>query len=254
MAIDLGKILDTFNDALFPGHTCACCGEEMKNKEWGVCEECKNGLNLHNEKCCQKCGEPLDDIREKCPACVEEHYEFKRAISCCEYNEVSGKLIKDLKYNDKKYIAKIIAKFLAEAYSKSGVKADLVTFVPSSKITMKERGFNQGKLIAEEFSLLTGIPCADLLVRAKEVNRQATLSGQERKENLKGAFKTKGNLNLRGQNLLLIDDVFSTGTTLSECSKALKSTRPKSIICLTFAKVHFLKAFESKIGPDCKKS
>ena len=247
MANDIINFLNMFNNALFPGHFCACCGEEMKDKEWGICDVCKSGLNIHNEKVCQHCGEPLDNKRDKCPACADEHYEFKRAISCCEYNEFSGKLIKDLKYNEKKYIAKIIARFLVDAYNKSDFNADLVTFVPSSKTTLKERGFNQGQLICEEFSLLTQIPCADLLDRVKNVERQATLSGEERKKNLKDAFKLKEEISLRGQNVLLIDDVFSTGTTLSECTKALKSARPKNILCLTFAKVHFLKAFKDKV-------
>ena len=246
MALDLFKVLDGFNEALFPGLSCACCGDELKDNTYGLCEICKEGLNLHNKNCCKKCGEPLDYVREKCPACADENYEFKRAISCCEYNEFSGKLIKDLKYNNKKYIAKIIAKFLSEKYYEEKIEADCITFVPSSKHTLKKRGYNQGKLICEELSLLTGLEIKETLKRIKETQRQATLTGEERRKNIIGAFAPIEGEDIKGKKLLLIDDVFSTGTTLSESVKALKSLRPKTIVCLTFAKVHFLKELANK--------
>ena len=246
MAIDFYKMLDDFNDALFPGLSCACCGEELIDNSCGLCDICKQGLNLHNNNCCQKCGEPLDHPRDICPACANANYEFKRAISCCEYNELSGKLIKDLKYNGKKYIAKIIANFLAEKYKECGFCADYITFVPSGKSTLKERGYNQGKLICDEFSLLTNVPVLETLERVKETERQATLSGEERRKNIIGAFAPVKEAKVYEKNVLLVDDVFSTGTTLSESVKALKKLKPKNVLCLTFAKVHFLKELTKK--------
>ena len=246
MKIKLEKIANILSSALFPNFSCAICGSEMANNEYGVCDSCKESLNVHNGSCCRKCGEPLDFARDFCPACAKENYEFDRAVSFCEYNETSGKLIKDLKYNNKRYIAKIIAKFLLNKIEEHNLKFDVITFVPAMNVTLKERGFNQGELIGEELSLLTNIKLENLLERSRGTRRQATLSGKERKENLKGAFALSSAFNIKGKTVLIVDDVFSTGTTLSECSKALKTGKLKKIIALTLAKVHFLSKFTNK--------
>ncbi|MBQ7452893.1 MAG: ComF family protein [Clostridia bacterium] len=232
------KAIKLFEGEMYPSFSCIVCGRETDNVDIGLCDECYLRLKLHNGNTCKFCGDRISDGDLVCAECKHVRYEFDKAYSFCDYDELSGKVIKDLKYNGKLYISAKIAQILAILYESSGETADFITFVPASKATLLERGYNQTELIANELSRLIGVPVLSFVYRAREVERQATLSGDERKNNLKDVFKADGSFDIKNKTVAIIDDVFSTGTTLSEMAKAIKRLKPKRVFAMTFAKTH----------------
>ncbi len=114
---------------------------------------------------------------------------------------------------------------------------DFILYVPLHKKKLRERGFDQAFLIAREISKLSNIPLkADLLFKKKETPPQAALKKQIRVKNLKGAFDVRDSSFLEGKNVLLVDDVITTGVTVNECSKVLKQNGAKRVEVFTLAR------------------
>ena len=119
---------------------------------------------------------------------------------------------------------------------------DVITFVPMGKKGLRERGFNQAEEIANEISKIMNIPVFGLLRKTREHKHQAGLNQKDRLENLKGTFEIISDYKskIKGERILIIDDVFTTGATLSECAKTIKEAKPKSVSALTFAKTKLI--------------
>ena len=111
---------------------------------------------------------------------------------------------------------------------------DLIGFVPMNKDKQKLRGYNQAELIANELSKLTNITCKNLFERVKDVTSQTKLTRQQRRENIKDAFKLIDR-KVKGLNILIVDDVFTTGATVNELSKLLKNAKVKNVYIITLA-------------------
>lgn len=112
----------------------------------------------------------------------------------------------------------------------------MVIPVPLHPRRKKERGFNQAEILAEEISLAKGIPLASqVMVKEKENLPQAWLEGKARRENVKGVYKIKQEFPIKGKVILLVDDVFTTGSTIEECSSLLKKAGAKEVRALTMA-------------------
>ncbi len=145
-------------------------------------------------------------------------------------------LITTLKYKRVIKVTKKIAELLF--LHLSWPNADYVTFVPSSKMRISNRGFNQAQEIAREFSMLTKIPLKPLLIKNKHTRRQASLKDPgERLTNLKDSIKMlRPKPDLTNKNIILIDDVVSTGTTLNACAQRLKQQGAGTITAMTVAR------------------
>lgn len=225
-------------NSLSKEHSCICCGNEMLDgSEFQICEKCLNNMQKIKEPVCSKCGETLEDGNLNCSFCKSFNYAFKSNRSIFYYDENSSRIIKGLKYNQRKYYAKFIAKLMTEDKS-IFEKIDLITFVPISRKRKRARGFNQAEEIAKEISKIVGVETIELLEKVKDNKTQAGLSQKERLENLKGTFEIKAGCEdkISGKNVLIVDDVFTTGATLNECSMVLKIAKPKKVTTLTFAK------------------
>ena len=101
---------------------------------------------------------------------------------------------------------------------------------------LEDRGYNQVELMANEIHFLLDIPVIDALEKLKATKSQKTLNAEERKTNISGAFRTKTGIDLKGKKLLLIDDLCTTGNTLSEAARALKEVGASEVITAAFAK------------------
>jgi ComF family protein len=161
---------------------------------------------------------------------------FDRARSVYEYTPVISGVIQNFKYNNARYHARFFAEKLFELYKGLGVSEDLVTYVPLSEKREKDRGYNQSKLIASEFSKLSGIELLDCVFKIRETDFQAKLNFEGRVKNLKGAFKADKKL-LKNKSVILIDDVLTTGSTANAVSKALKSAGATNVTVLTVASI-----------------
>ncbi len=232
------KLLLSIEDSLSKEHSCICCGNEiLDGSEFQLCEKCLNNMQKINEPICLRCGESLENGKLNCEFCEHFNYAFKSNRSIFYYDDTSSKIIKGLKYNQRKYYAKFIARMMTEDKS-IFENIDVITFVPISGKRKRVRGFNQAEEIAKEISKIVGIETIELLEKVKDNKTQAGLSQKERLENLKGTFAVKTGLEdkIVGKNVLIVDDVFTTGATLNECSSVLKKEKPKVIKTLTFAK------------------
>jgi len=142
------------------------------------------------------------------------------------------------KYEGKTYLTPLFAKWMAEGLNRywEPHSFDLLIPVPLHRQRLIERGFNQVLLLVREISFRTGIPYRKTILQKKKPTiPQVTLSGLERERGLRGAFHVIGGEELVGKSVLLVDDVYTTGATVNECSKMLRSGGAKGVDVLTLA-------------------
>lgn len=236
-------MLDKLESLIMTNHNCISCGREISDDiSICLCENCQTGLIKIDGKICKKCGDISKINNENhCELCFDRNYAFNSSRSLYYYDSVASKIIKNLKYDGKKYLASTIAKIMARE-SEIFDGAHVITYVPMTKEKFKLRGFNQSEEIARELANLTGKKLVDVLLNVSDGKvSQASLSKEERLKNLKDAFDVKSDMKseIAGKCVLLIDDVFTTGSTLHECSRALKKAKAKCVKCYTFAKTDF---------------
>ncbi|WP_196001129.1 ComF family protein [Clostridium sp. 1001271B_151109_B4] len=175
-----------------------------------------------------------------CDCCKTEikrcYMEDKKSISYGFYGGVLKKLILELKYNKNFTAAEILSNLILEIINNQNIKADVICYVPMTKKAIKKRGFNQCEVISKSISYTTGIPISNCIIKSKNTKEQKTLSKDERKSNIQGAFNIKRNYDIKNKHVILIDDVITTGATLDECKKILLKYGANEITVLTIAK------------------
>lgn len=234
-------VLDNFEDALFPEYGCFACGREILKGSNFLCDKCNSKIvHLEEKNACRKCGAPLNGDTKICDDCKFLKFNFDEARACVEYEGKSKDMILGIKYSRKIYLAKYFAKLMYEKLSKWGVLVDFIVPVPLSDKRFKQRGYNQSEVIANELSLLSGIPVNTKIIKRVDGGKiQQGLSRKERIENMKGAFVLEDKSSLIGKNILILDDVFTTGATVNELSRMLKKLNPDKIFVLTVGKQLF---------------
>lgn len=225
LKLKMKHIYNKLENLLFENHSCISCAREIPDgTNFSLCTDCLNNMS-----------EIKDDFKV-INYYNSKDYHFNKSISFYKYGEVSSSIIKSFKYSNKRYYAKYIAKLMTQNldYFK---EIDFLTFVPLTNKKLRKRGYNQSQEIANEISKITNIPVKCCLTKIKETTSQAELSKEERLVNLKNSFEiTDEGKEILGKNVIIIDDVFTTGTTLSRCAKELKKLKPKLIVAMTFAK------------------
>ncbi len=207
---------------------------------------------VYKQRClgcgCSKTGEILCKTCEKdlkfSTVYAQGVYENVEIFSAFEYGGTVKKLIQNLKFNHKRSTAKILAKLLYEYFIKIRHDENLIIIpVPSHKQRILKRGYCQTNLICEEFSRLSGLKIeTNILKKIKNTEPQYRLNTEQRKKNLAGGFSL--NLkNYNGENILLIDDIFTTGATLEEVINIFKKENIHNLTGLTICKTRFEQGF-----------
>jgi ComF family protein len=163
--------------------------------------------------------------------------EFRSCFIFFE-NSVIQKIIHHLKYDQNFHAAKYLGKLIFETFSEiiDGWEADIIIPVPLHKLRQAERGYNQAEEIARELSNKTGISVkSKLLRRTKHTSSQTSLNLIDRKNNIADAFDLKNKKMISGKRIILIDDVITTGATISECGSLLKSNGADKLFALSAA-------------------
>lgn len=165
---------------------------------------------------------------------VEHHYFFK-------YKDIIRSQILALKFHEKPYVYRTIAEFLRknEKCFENLKKYDIIIIVPISKKRRKERGYNQSQIITKEISKILDIPIKhNILYKTTNTVPQSSLNKKQREENAKGVYKAKSCQKIINKKILLIDDIYTTGSTVNECAKVLvqNGIDRKQIGVLTIAK------------------
>lgn len=190
---------------------------------------------------CQCCGVEFNGVGDShyCGPCLASPPHFSRARAIFRYDEGSAKLVHAFKYGGKTVGRATFCALANEAGPLAELSPpELIIPVPLHAKRLKSRGFNQALVLAR---ILFPGPrpriAPQLLVRTRWTEPQTTLSGRERRQNLDGAFAVRQAERICGRQVLLVDDVFTTGTTLNECAKVLKAHGAARVEALTLARV-----------------
>lgn len=244
------RALKAVDDALFPKNiTCDCCGGELvAETRYRLCAKCSQELPMIDGHICQVCGAPLKDEGDYCLRCQKQESVFERSRSPLVYDEKTKHLIYEMKFLGKKYITETLGAMMADCFLQNKMQADVITFVPMTDKEKRKRGFNQAELLAREVGKRLNIPVLPALIKVRDTSQQKELTREGRESNLKDAFKCVFD-EIKRLNVLLVDDIFTTGATANECSKALLKGKAKSVNVLTAA-VTVLKLEEERSDDD----
>ncbi len=238
---EVRNYFDTLLNFIYPRNIyCILCGVPIEREEkFSLCSPCKSEVMFLRGRVCDKCGKPLDElyIPNRCPQCTNREFYFTKAFSCVEYDENTKKIVYGLKYNGLRYFSYHISEIMGEHLTLLvNTNFDLIIPVPLHKNKERKRSFNQSFLIAKYLGRILDKPIdRKSLVRIKDTLEQNKLSKEERIENLRKAFEISENHNIIDKNILLVDDVFTTGETANQCSKTLIENGAKEIHVITFA-------------------
>lgn len=230
--------LDKLLNLLFPKNLkCIFCGKDIPNfNEKPYCDHCEKNLPFNNGHKCKICDMEIVGEGEVCELCKTNHKSFDKACSVFKYEGKVRNIILKLKDSNAKYLVHPMAKLMSNTLPDSMKDFDLIIPVPSSAKSMKKRGYNHAKLLAEEISKLTNVEMrSDILIKHKETLPQKSLSFKERHKNLVDAFKLTSRKDIKDKTILLIDDVMTTSATSNACSHLLKR-HCKKVYVLTFAR------------------
>ncbi len=231
-----------FSNIIYP-KKCHGCGMALhyKNKFY-LCGECFKKIKLNSPPFCLKCGRSIyGDIglSAVCGQCIKNKHSFDRAFFCCNYDGLTKELIHSFKYENKKYLSflfdRLMATFIKEHMDINAF--DVVVPVPLHRGKLQQRGFDQALLLSENISDTFNIELSrGALMRKKDTKQQTFLDGEQRRQNVKGAFALKDEAVFRKKRVLLVDDVFTTGSTANECADILKKSGAQSVNLLTLAR------------------
>ncbi len=220
---------------------CLFCGKEVRSDN-SLCPECFANINFINRPYCHKCGRPFPDGIEDgmlCPDCIGKRQPFRFCRSAIVYDDFSKKLILDFKFFDHIENKLLLTRWLYMAGRDIfDAGADLIIPVPLHFTRMIKRKYNQSAMLSYALSEMCHIP-ADYksLKKIRRTKPQVHCNGKQRLRNVKNAFEVVHPENVKGKRIILIDDVYTTGSTLRECAKALKKAGARSVDALTVARV-----------------
>lgn len=231
-------------DIIYPNKCHACKNKiEAENSiDQLICLACWDKIKINLPPFCWQCGRRLqkkDFAKNTCSGCVRRRLHFDRAFSPCRYEGVMADLIHEFKYKGKDYLGRPLGKLMSnfiKEYDLPIKDIDLVMPIPLHKTRLREREFNQARLlgecIAEEFGKEM---VSDCLIRERHTLSQTQIDPAQRLKNVQGSFAVRDGGLTKNKNILLIDDVLTTGATCSEAALALKSAGSGIIFVLTLA-------------------
>jgi ComF family protein len=222
-------------DTIIPP-SCLVCGERLEEQSQVLCSKCEAKISLQPVSLCKVCGSEIKEL--PCEVCAEEKFAFDHARSAFRYFTPINDLIHALKYDGYVSPAGYFALPLAELIESDEdlQDYDYLCAVPLHKVRKRERGYNQSDLIAFATAALLDMPYHNPVSRNINTLSQTLLSKSKRQKNLAGAFSVKDISEVKGKKIILVDDVFTTGTTLNEIAKLLRLAGAEKVAAVTVAR------------------
>lgn len=235
----MAHLLDWF----FP-RGCVLCAEllPVTQKERVLCKNCAEKIPFLTGPLCAKCGATLQAAEGPlCRSCSRQEMVFRRGFAAFAYEDIREgiHLFKYRKVRENGVpLAGFMYAYLCTHHPETLVETDLLVPVPMFPAKEKARGFNQSALLAQELSRLSGLPYENALRRVRNTVPQSELSPEDRKQNLRDAVALVEGADVNGKHILLIDDIFTTGSTINACASILYKMGAETVDFYTLSITH----------------
>lgn len=234
-------MLENFYNAIlnliYPAR-CGFCNEITGTKQF-ICDNCRYKLKQEYTNRCVYCGKNIH-LANVCKECSGKKIYYDKLVFFNEYTKEFREKIHSYKFHDKKFYYNFFEEIIYDKLC--GIEADIIIPVPVSRERLKERGYNQSALIGEKLAKDMKIEYnGEILIKTRNSEKQSMQSFLKRRQSVKNIFQITDTLRLRGKKVILIDDVFATGSTANECSKELIKAGARSVIVAVISISHTLK-------------
>lgn len=229
------KVDGFLTDAMFNVKwKCGACGTENGNGKY-FCDDCLKKLPFNDGNKCNHCGRKTAVPETYCLTCKNKLTSLYVCRSAFVYDYPINALIKNFKYKNARYLREVFAEYLYAEYVKENFSPDYLAIVPMTAKAYKKRGFNQSEFLADDLSSKCGVPVFKSIIKKFDTRRQVTLSAEDRLKNLVGAYKITDKASVIGKEVLIIDDVTTTGATGEAVAKTFLNAGAKKVGLLTVA-------------------
>ncbi len=235
-------MLKAFLDIIFPPRCHACKSFITDAGAVHLCARCLEECRLIQSPLCKTCGAPFlteggDD--HLCGGCIAQPPRFTAARAAASFSGPVRELIHRFKYNRRVQLCRPLGLLAAQELKPfaDATAADLIIPVPLHKKRLRQREFNQAVLLGDVLARQWQLPlCRGNLRRIRWTEPQINLSAAERVANVRGAFSVADPASLRGKRIILVDDVFTTGSTVAECARVLFKADAAKVYVVTIAR------------------
>lgn len=218
---NLIKLKDILFNALYPTDIkCIFCGCDIPTPTF-ICKDCLNEEIFNEGNRCLKCDTPIKEENSICDHCKKSKRHFEKVYCPFKYDGKVRKALLKFKSDGAKYLARPFATFISHRLEQEEVDFDIIVPVPSFRKTIRQRGYNPARVLADELSKITSKPVEDILYKVIQTKNQKYLSYDERQSNLENSIMLLNNSVIKGKNILIIDDIITTGATAEACAKLL---------------------------------
>lgn len=233
-------MLQTVLDIIYPMR-CPICGKIVIPKDQRICDPCKDKLQYISEPRCKKCSKPIEqEEKEYCSDCERKNFHFIKGYAVWVYDEAMRHSIAGFKYHNKREYANFYIEEMLRIHGDEIKRQspDVIVPIPVHRSKYRERGYNQAEILARGLGKQLAIPVlSHLLVRNKKTLPQKQLSDRERLRNLQEAFEynrtVADHFHKEINKILLVDDIFTTGSTIEACTNELLLNGVKDIRFIT---------------------
>ena len=237
-------------DFLFPAE-CAACERFVGDDRVGLfCKACWDGIQRLGAAGCQQCGRPFLTFATAqefpeflCGTCQTSPPFYDRAISAAFYGGVMKEAIHQFKFSQKTGLSRMLAAVMLQAMDGRFDPAfyQIILPVPLHRSRLKQRGYNQAELLARHIATAHDLRLLpNNLIRIRRTTAQWQIaSRRDRRKNVSDAFQVRVPEQIRGQHLILVDDIFTTGATVNECARVLKEAGAASVFVVTLSRAGF---------------
>lgn len=228
------KISDAILNLIYP-RCCPLCHRVLRDQNALLCDGCRRGLKPVSGIRCMRCGRPIEDTEQECcPDCTSFVRAFTQGRGIFLYDSVWKHSMMRYKYFGCREYGEFYARSMAvfAAGELRRWRPELIVPVPLHKKKLKQRGFNQSLCLAQWLGRFTGIPVDDCLVtKIRHTKSQKKLGGAQRRKNLQNAFRVEKDVKVR--RILVVDDVFTTGSTMDAMAACLLEKGAVQVFFLT---------------------
>jgi len=231
-------------DLIYPNN-CINCKTAIIDRDYGfsLCQDCWQSIEKNLPPFCLKCGVHLEDIKtgiDLCKDCQKQQFYFDKAFSVFLYKGIIKELIHKFKYSNKTMLAKVFAQMIFDFTMNFNIQFsdyDIMLPVPLHSTRLREREYNQCEILAQQLQKFFPIQLSTKDVkRIKNTKSQITLDKVSRWKNVEDIFKITNEYIFEDKNVLIVDDLITTGATASELAKTLKESGARTVSVLTIAK------------------